>query len=188
MGADESPSSFPSGFPEPPRGLLRMLGLVTKAQHEQALEDQRAQLAGTKGMAADQLTAKTAELATTRAELAARTAELGELRRREGMLIASIQSKEEQAQEFVKAEKATAARLAKLQQSAEELSRRELEDALYVPFSSDYSMRCRSERLALAVGTNTAGSRIGSALYLRLRPHLSVGGSVSYDVQVRARG
>jgi hypothetical protein len=41
----------------------------------------------------------------------------------------------------------------------------------------------RSGRVALALGTNAQGSKVGSALYWRLRPGLALGGSVAYNVQ-----
>jgi len=172
--------SVPAGAADQaPRGLLKVLGLMSKAEHEAEMAAQRDRLEG----GASKLTSTTAHLNHARAELAARTAESDELKRREGLLTAQLQAKEEEAVRVGQAYEALCRRVAALDKSAAELSRRELEESIYVPFSSDFSVRMRSGRVALALGTNAVGSRVGSALYLRLRPGVSLGGSVAYNVQ-----
>ncbi|KAG8456974.1 hypothetical protein KFE25_004577, partial [Diacronema lutheri] len=113
---------------------------------------------------------------------AARKAEADELKRREGLQIARARAKDAELATITERVRAFEASAVSLQHDAAELGRRELEESIYVPFSSDFSVRLRSNRLALALGTNAQGSKVGSALYWRLRPGLAIGGSVAYNV------
>ncbi|KAJ1616775.1 hypothetical protein T492DRAFT_1104533 [Pavlovales sp. CCMP2436] len=174
---DGSGSGTPS-VPLPPKGLLRVLGLVSKAELDAALAEQRETLGG-----GNALTAKAAELSAARSDLAARAAEADELKRRDGALTARLRAQEAELA-VQRARNASLERsLTVANADSAELGRRELEEAIYVPFSSDYSVRLRSGRVALAIGTNAQGSKVGSALYWRLQHGLALGGSVAYNVQ-----
>lgn len=81
-----------STFPEPPKGLLRMLGLMTKAEHERIMSDQREAIAGPSSQSSMELAEKKGEIASLRADLAARTAEANDLRRREGILMERLKT------------------------------------------------------------------------------------------------